>query len=50
MFLNNFHTISFKGAATPRAVKNCKNVLLHINILEPFTNHGKVKKTSSQLF
>ena len=33
-----------KGAATPKSVKNCKNVLLHINILEPFTNHGKVKK------
>ena len=35
----------FKGAATSKAVKICKkNFLLHINILEAFTNHGKVKK------
>ena len=44
--------LQFKGAATSKAVKNCKKKkLLHINILEPFTNKGKVKKKSlSQLF
>ena len=33
-----------KRAATSKAVKNYQFFLLHINILEPFTNHGKVKK------
>ena len=36
--------LKIKGPGTPKSVKICKNVLLHINILEPFTNHGKVKK------
>ena len=46
-----FSNVALKGAATHKSVKNCKNVLLHINILEPFTNHGKVKnKSLSQLF
>ena len=36
-------SVPLKGAATSNAVKNYKKIL-HINILEPITNHGKVKK------
>ena len=45
--LNNSENLNnVKTTATSKAVKNCKFFLLYINILKPFTNHGKVKSHS----